>query len=241
MDFTSEIINIGICDDDKHMLENVSGICKSFVADRRERYQFYLFNCGRALLKHDNKLDVLFLDIAMPDIDGLSVAAALIEKQKDIRIIFLTSHNEMVQEAFKVKAFRYLYKSCTNADIRDVLSDAIDDVVNVCGVMIENDKGSFWIKLSDIVYIESLGDGTAIHTNSGVIINSDSLKHWYDILDDSFFKCHKSYIVNMYYIMYNEQDVIIMKNNDRVPVSVRNRKSVKVVFHEFIKKNARYM
>lgn len=99
-------MKIAICDDEQVMMEHICELVKQYRPD----YMVELYGCGEALLEDAQLYDLIFLDIEMPSINGMEVAENLRKMQYSGEIIFLTGYMEYIQEAFKVRAFRYLQK-----------------------------------------------------------------------------------------------------------------------------------
>ena len=155
----------------------------------------------------------------------------------------MTRHRDQVQKAFKVNAFRYLYKPLRDEEVREVLADAIDDLKDTEARLVydRDSDASYLVRLRDIFYIESIGDYSVVHTMEKDIVTTSTLRGWKDNLDGRFFQCHKSYIINLHWIRTISEGQVTLQGIKQVPVSVRNRSELKKAFHEYIKKNARYI
>ena len=82
----------------------------------------------------------------------------------------------------------------------------------------KNDEGVFKINLSDILYIETVGRNTRIHTKERVILSYHSMKEHEAYLDKSFFRCHRGFIINLAYVKETIDSDIIL--NDRTVISL---------------------
>lgn len=234
-------INIAICDDEQHTLMEMKRIIDKYMKLINIEYNLHVFDNPLNLLEEKYIIHILFLDVEMPQMDGFAVAEKIREKNKDIKIIFVTSHSELVQKAFKVKAFRYLYKGCNEYDIKEVIEDAVKELQEYRSILVEYQGKRRHIRIKDIYWIESLGDTTAVHLNNEDVITNKILKQWKEELDDSFFQCHKSYLINLDWIKVVSNEGAVLENGVFIPVSARNRSTLKKEFHEFIKRNARYI
>lgn len=119
-------MRIAICDDDKVMCDE---ICKK-INQYNCNYYIDLFRGGMDLLNIDKIYDIVFLDIEMSGIDGMETASLLRQKNNNEHIIFLTSHSEFMQEAFKVKAFRYLNKPIKQEELIEALNAAEKEIIS---------------------------------------------------------------------------------------------------------------
>ena len=229
-------MNIAVCDDDK--IFRVALI--EYIKKYDKSIQIVQFKRGRELLNSDKSFDIIFLDIEMPGMDGMKTAKKLRENKIESIIIFLTSYEEFVFDAYKVDAFRYIRK--TNlSDLKEAMQAAETRISSRERIVI-NQKGKVYeLNLSDIVYLEAFGDGTYIYDRFGRHYESfEQLKTWDEKLKDKgFFKIHKSYIVSLAYVESREDNSVTLKStNNTLPVSRRNVTEFKEAYIEFIKKNA---
>lgn len=228
-------INIAICDDNELVLDELHTIGKRWAKSSNKKCEFILFTAPQELLASQIKFDALFLDIEMPGKDGFKVARMFRNSYQDLPIIFITSHCEMIQEAFKVHAFRYIYKPINEAEIMECLGDLLIELSSKQGFLFKDRL----ILNRDILYIESLGDGSVIHLTGEDIINKQSLKYWNEFLCDQFCKCHKSYIVNLQRIKQLTDKNVILADDETVPISVRKKSTVKNCYFDYVVKNAK--
>lgn len=234
-----EWIQIAICDDDVYMLEIIDKLCKDSMKQRKEEYRIELFQSGNAVLEYQKDIDILFLDVEMPEIDGFEVAQELNKKDKGIKIIFLTSHEDMIQKAFEVRAYRYLFKHSMKEQIITALLSAVDEMIKEKYIYIEDKDTSSWIKSCDISCLEALGEGTAIHYKNKTVYSKEPLKYWETTLNTDFFRCHRAFLVNLLHVDRYENGKLVLKNKHQLTVSVRNRKNIKFVMREFIIRNSK--
>jgi two-component system LytT family response regulator len=156
---------------------------------------------GSEFLRH-NKVDLLFLDINMPDISGLELAQKLEHKPM---IIFTTAYKEFAMEGFELNAVDYLLKPITLDRFTKAVSKAIEFLKVKKTTLKDEDEALFVrseytlvkIPLSTIEYIESVQDYLKIHqTNARPVMTLMTLKSIIDKLPpDRFRRIHRSYVV----------------------------------------------
>ncbi len=110
-------LKVAVCDDEKIICNEI----KKRLLEVRPEFEVSLFSSGDELIKSDKNFDLIFLDIEMPQLDGMETAKVIRKNHKNEYIIFLTSHSELMVEAFKVKAFRFLEKPIELNTFREVL------------------------------------------------------------------------------------------------------------------------
>ena len=156
---------------------------------------------GREFLRH-NKVDLLFLDLNMPDISGLELAQKLDHKPM---IIFTTAYKEFAMEGFELNAVDYLLKPITIDRFTKAVTKAIE-FLKVKKTTLKDDDEALFVRseytlvkipLSSIEYIESVQDYLKIHqTNARPVMTLMTLKSIIDKLPpDRFRRIHRSYVV----------------------------------------------
>ena len=190
-------------------------------------------------------VDLLFLDIQMPDLTGLEFSKML---PKDTRVIFTTAFDQYALEGYKVEALDYLLKPFDYAEFLAAANKASTWFSLVKGkqtkilseekefLFVKSEYKQLRIKLADVLYFEGLKDYIKIwlKDNPKPILTLMSLKSLEDELPESqFLRVHRSFIVSLRYIEVIERSQIII-NKQRITVSDH----YKPKFLEFINRNS---
>jgi two-component system, LytTR family, response regulator LytT len=170
---------------------------------------------------HNQQVDIIFLDIQMPDLTGIELARVLSQAQQNglgPRIIFTTAFNNFALEGYKVDALDYLLKpfnyeeflrAANKAKAYFELMRRSDSVVPVAAAIPEPEEESLFLKVEyqlvrvaykDILYIEGLKDYVKVHLQSTTkpILSLTSLKSLEDKLPPRrFMRIHRSFIVSL--------------------------------------------
>lgn len=233
------MITIAVCDDDQVILSNIGDQISKYRPD----YSVDVFNSGKSLLNGKKVFDIVFLDIEMPGINGMETAGRLRAKNRNTYIIFFTSHTEYMQEAFKVRAYRYLVKPVGQADLYESISRAENEILRQNKVAATVNTETTLLPVDEIVCVEALGDGAIIHAVGGAVESNRSLKYWAEKLgNERFFKVHRSYLASFGHIESFDQDNLRMAHmKEPVPISRRSQSAFKKAFADFIKKYASYV
>lgn len=215
-------MRIAICDDEKQICEFLKEKIRRYYFSNDINFSIQTFENGEKLLESDlNLIDVLFLDVEMPGRNGMKVAKAIREKNKEMIIVFLTAYSEFVFESFKVDAFRYLVKPVNNQELNETL-DAIQqkftETEDYLSFQFQNEMYS--VKYSDIVYIEGMRDKIWIYCKEHTYRWRCTLKNLCDQLSDKgFFQVHRSYIINMNKIQKYNSQTVSLDGDFEVPIS----------------------
>lgn len=237
LEVISTMIYIAICEDNAVYGFSIKEMINRLLDEKAIEHTIDLFLSGTELLKSDSCFDIVFLDIKMSPISGLETASLLRKKHPDFILIFITSYEEYIYEAFDVEAFNYILKPVDESRISAVLQHAVAklDSNTESYIIISKNRQVIKVDLMQVIYFEVLGRIINIHFVDHVIEfyeRISSLEH--KIPQSSFFRCHNSYIINMKYITRFTKNEVIMDNLDVVPISKRR-------YDEFSKAVLNYM
>ena len=236
----TETIHIAFCDDELLFAEKLKKKCEEFLIAKEFNYNISIFSDGLSLIHSEEEIDIVFLDIGMPGIDGFEVAEILNKRKKKVIIIFVTSHNEMISRGYHVKAFRYLTKPIEQCEFIEAIENALKEWKYASCILILSDGNNYVIETGSITHIESLGEGSAVYTEQDRYITVYTMQYWMRLLDNcSFIRSHRAYIVNLGYIQKIDNNKIILKNNMEVPVAIRSKKKVVNMLYNYVRYIAR--
>lgn len=233
------MIKIAICDDEEIYLnkyyEMIIRINKIYGYDI-DVLKFYSGNeLINTLSTKNTNVDIIFLDIIMKGMNGIETAKRIRELNIKSEIIFLTNSKEYALEGYDVKAFNYIIKNSDNME--DKIKEAIKYSYSKLEeyFILSNQSGIEKIRLSQIVYIESNKRKIIINTLSGKYETYEKLEDSYQILKyKGFLKCHRSYIINQYFIKKIESKDILTSTGERVPISRSKIEEIKYSFMDYL-------
>jgi len=193
------------------------------------------------LLK-EKDIDVVFLDIDMPKVNGIIIASKIFNFEKPPRVIFVTAYNEYAINAFEVNALDYLLKpismsrlKATIDKIRNLDSNKrfkinlkdYKELKNInTRICLEQSGVYIPVELMEIIYAKVEGKHTYLITKDAILEYSGNLSQLEEkLLGNNFFRSHRSYILNIDYIeiiepWFNNTYMVKLKYIDeKVPVS----------------------
>lgn len=188
----------------------------------------------------NNEIDCLFLDIEMPTMDGFQFLKKL--KSRDFAVVITTAYNEYAIKALKNDAIDYLLKPIDTDDleetitkikkytIRSLNSNKVEKVLlnfnkklNNKKITINTDGKLIFLEPDEIIFIESDGNYSSIHTtNNKKIVVTKKLKEVNTLLpEEVFFRIHNSYIINLKKVkeFLKTDGYVVLENNQKIPVS----------------------
>lgn len=215
------MIKIAVCDDEAAMCEQIGQMTAQVLGQWREPFEMIHYLDPRDLLEDPSYLDLLFLDIQMPGLNGVELARRLRAQGSDCAIIFVTVLEDHMLDAFEVEAVDYLCKPVDPERLKRTLKRVLkrwkDNAEK--SLFIQTKTWSRNVKVRDIYYCEVINRKIYLHTKSGVIEYYGRLKETEKQLGSSFIKCHRSYLVNLYHLREYNDGMITLENGARIPVS----------------------
>ncbi|HBZ02628.1 MAG TPA: DNA-binding response regulator [Lachnospiraceae bacterium] len=235
-------MRIAVCDDEekfrtqaKEMIDKLAGSLDVIVD---------AYEDGRKLLDAFDKkpYDVLFLDIEMPAMDGITLAKKLRERSDSIYIVFLTGHVEYALEGYEVNALRYLTKPVQEDKLREVIRFVMDKSTSKRQLMIKTDGEETLINVSDIIYLEAQNQYVMIYLNDGEHLVRYNISDFEQQLKaDGFFRIHRGYLVSLAKVKKLVRNEVLMESPDgevSLPVSRTNVKPLKEALYSFVENSA---
>lgn len=190
------------------------------------------------------EVDLIFLDIQMPGINGIEFARSI---PKHTLIIFTTAYSEYALDSYEVDAIDYLVKPIDPTKFRKAVDKAItyhsllleedgksvENVVDEC-IFVKSDRRYFKVTLKEILFIEGLKDYVIIQMDGQRIITRMNIKGIHELLPQStFLRINRSYIVNRHHIDSFDNNDVFIKNHE---VAIGN--SYRDAFFEVIMKKS---
>ncbi len=218
-----KMIKFAICDDEAIMAEEIFASLSEYMAEKQlTDYQVSSFSDGRSLLESGCDFDLIFLDIQMEQPDGMETAKMLRQRGCGSLLVFVTVLREYVFDAFEVQAYDYLIKPLDGRHFKRTMDRAVRDLEQRRAKSIIVHRGSSCevVLLSGIIYCEVMGRKIYIHQKDGRIIDYyEKLDALERRVDGRFFRCHRSYLVNLDYVRGLNGGRVRLHPGAEIPVS----------------------
>lgn len=221
-------LKFAICDDCVRYLTRLEKILREDLDFRDLTYQIDTFNDPDHLLDAGSEdYDVAFLDVYMPDKNGIEVGKQLRTKNASIVLVYISERLEFAPQGYEVSAFRYLMKDSLETSFKPCI-EAILEILSKKKFTypIKTDKGLYWISPEHIIYVESDKRVVTFYVQ-------DEEREYYSCygkLSDveeklspyGFLRIHKSFLVNMEFIQYINNSHVTLKNHVELSISKQN-------------------
>ena len=234
-------MKIAVCDDDKRDIARIKKLVKAYDADNNIVLSISEYESGSELLKaisNGENVDIIFLDINMDDMDGLSVAKRIREINDDVPIILVTAFINYALDGYKVKASRFLIKDDLDKTFDECMDDICKDIRKKSKTIAFNCvEGEMRMKASDIILIETSGHKNLIKLKNETYQIYEKL----DVLEEllkgyGFLRTHNSFLVNMAHIRGINSYVLTLDDGRQLPVPKARYKQVRQEYTLFLGK-----
>ena len=232
-------MRIAVCDDDRAIREEISRLIKKQASEA----DITTYRSGEELINAGENFDISFLDIEMGKVSGMDIAKRISEKEESRTqrsiLIFVTGYREYMEAAFDVNAFHFLIKPIDEEKFSEVFSRAWKEAAafdeqNKRQIMVKSSGTQQKILLKDIYYIESGNKKVIFHTTDGTLEVYGKMEELEKGLGNSFYRCHRCYLVNMGKISAYSADSIQVTNGDNLLLARKK-------YSDFIRTYMRYV
>ncbi|WP_304509511.1 LytR/AlgR family response regulator transcription factor [Anaerotignum sp.] len=231
------MFKIAICDDEvtfqkvlRKQIESYYGMLEVEIIE---------FSSGidlvNSLKKCPLEFQMIFMDIEMPNMDGIETSKRIRRINESIPIIFLTSHTEFAMEGYEVDAFRFLDKPLKIEKLVKTLQDY--DRLRLLESRIELQDGEkiVLVKWTEIQYIQSENVYINVYLEDTRYLIRKKLSDVQEQMPKQmFFRPHRSYLINLRFVKFFDGKKIIMKNGNEIPLSRGKRSEFKAYMMSYM-------
>lgn len=235
-------MNIAICDDSRSCQEDIKKHIEFYFNDNKIPLNIFSFDTTEELLKSDIIFDIAFLDVELGEENGIEAGKELRIKNERLIIFVVTVHNRYLDDAFDLKAFRFLTKPIQAQRLYSALDSAIELLNNTFISFIEA-KTNKRIKIAvrEVIFVEISNRKTKVTAENGVYFSNEKISYWKDILSASYFAVpHSSFVVNMNYSAEYKRTELKLKYKDNeyaIPIAAKNQSEFRKTYFNFQSRN----
>lgn len=218
-------IRVALVEDETQLHDYYGKMAETWGHARNVRLAItYVGSSEEYLFKYDrqNIFDILFLDICMKDMDGMTLAHEIRKFDRNVQIVFLTGNPEYVFEGYEIGAVRYLVKPVTESELAKVLDVCAERLGRTRQdyIAIKYHGENLRLSGSEIISVKVDGHYLKMQTTDRMYEWKASLKEMVSRLDsDRFVMANRSAVVNLDFVVKITREECILENGDVVPVS----------------------
>lgn len=230
------MIKIAVCDDEMEICSQIEEFLKEILEEKQISYETEVFYTGESLCRKmkEEHYALVFLDIELPNKNGVWVGSYIRETLKDekIQIAYISSKTEYAMELFDYRPINFLVKPLNKEKIQKVIDKYYTIFEQDNHMFVYKKRGSInKVPLSDILYFENHSRKVTIVTLQGEDSFYDSMDGIYRALKEhKFLFIHKSIIVNYHHIVKFGYEQVTMANGAILSISQSRRKEIRSMF-----------
>ncbi len=227
------MIKIGICDDEKRIVESLQEIIAQFAEENHWEVSFVELYSGEELIALQEKLDLLFLDIEMPGMDGIEAGTILRKRNSECKIAMVTSMEGRMRDAFSLEAFRFISKPIDEKEIFEALEAFGRTRLGYQPILLYDNRKKINLLQKDIIYIQTYDSYTEFIVGNHLFRSEKSLAGLEKELDENlFFRIDKKYIINLSYVRdYRNGEATIF--DKKIKVAKRRKTAFEEKYREY--------
>ena len=231
------MLRVGICDDEPLIIEALQRTILEIADKNGWEISISCFESGRTLLEAVDTLEAVFLDIDMPELDGIETGKRIGERNQECKIIMATSRADKFKDAFRIQAFRFVTKPFDENEIEEALQAIFHTQIGMETIELYEKRNSYQIPQKDILYITAY-DGYSEFVVSGrnesrLLRKECSLSELeQELSKELFFRVSRQYIVNLGKITEYAKGSIHIQGK-KILISRRRKKEFEQAYLEY--------
>ena len=224
------VVHVAIVEDEQIHQDTLKAYLQRYESENDVSFHIDVFANPILLLENYKPVyDLIFMDIQMPDINGMETARRLRAMDRNVLLVFVTSLAQYAIEGYEVAAMDYILKPVQYYSFAMKLTKAIwrIDADSGDAIKIANNSGSSRLRLKDILYIEISGHTITYHTlDGGSFSGTGTLSEVEEKLRDKrFARCNSCYLVNLQYVTHVKGYQLQLKDGTELQISQPRKKA----------------
>lgn len=238
----SKGLHIAICEDEKKERDKLLRLLDKSGIENTYSVFFY----GEELLAdfEQGKYDLILMDIYMgSELTGVEIISLIREKDKDIPVAFITTSKDYALESYRLSAMKYIEKPYSKESIEDILHLALLKKNDVPALLIQKNGIAKRVPFTNILYMEQQVRKVYIcmKNEDGFSVYGKMSELKEQLPENIFFIPHKSFAVNLSYVMYIDMELrcFVMENKTNIPIRREFLTKAKKTLEDFLYKRTR--
>lgn len=230
-------MKILICDDSRNSINEIRTLLDAYENTHTVKFEIFTYTNAGDVIARKEHFDIAFVDIEMPEINGLTLTKHLKSVNLNTLIFIVTSFGGYLDDAMDLNVFRYISKPIDGARFKKGLDTALELFrQNSETIIIESQNGTHTVRSGDILCIAIDKRKTKVVTTRGEYISNENLSFWKGKTDTlgCFTQPHYSFLVNMKHITDFTKTEITLSGGMSVPISRGHYTEFRKAFYEYM-------
>ena len=240
------MFDIIFCDDNAQFLLLLKGLvdqeCRKIFKREEDFVVGPAFGSGREVIEYVQKhhVDVILLDIDMPNLNGFEVAKIICNSYKNIKIVFMSAYDKFVYSSFEFYPVAYLRKTHISQELPQVLKRIVEKIKESERKLILTTRdGPKTIDMNSIAFVESNRNYYTVNLVHGkkYVCRGTLTNFEMQISEGSFYRIHSAFLVNLEHIERILENGNVLVANMPIPIAQRRSSEFKRVYMDYVRRN----
>lgn len=229
-------MRVAVLDDDEKMLPYyVEEIAAALKAAGQEA-QVKSYPDVQSCLEEKENIDIIFMDIKLPQDNGITVAEQLLERDSKLGVVFFSNYDSYVWESLRVRPLQFIRK--------DYFKEELSDAVRLCisyyqsqhqQLILNSGQQVHTFQVSEILYLEARGKYVVVHERE----REESVRMSFRALEEQvkelpFVKIHRSYLVSAAAVVSFQTETVQLSNGEHLPLSKYRKEEAKKEYVQYL-------
>lgn len=223
-------IKTAIIEDDEAERERLCRMLDLYAENNNVEFVKSVFDCGESFLSDFQVgYDIVFMDIQLPDIDGMEASRRMRKIDKSVILVFVTNFAKYAINGYEVGATDFIVKPVEYDWFETKMDNLISRIPEISDIVliVKTSDGTTLINASHLKYVEIMGHKLVFHTADGDYYSYGTLKAFEDKLYEAgFLRCNSCYLVNPRYVTAVKTESVVV-GGDELKISIPKRKEFK--------------
>ena len=225
------MINIAIVEDEPDAAETLKQHLNRYAEEKKLEFQIVHYeNPNNFIWNFKSNFDVIFMDICLPERDGMDLSHELRKIDKTVALIFVTNMSQFAVKGYEVDALDFIVKPVDYYSFVLKMNRAMERIRNTEDheIVLTNESSMLRIKTSELKYVEISGHRIVYHTTYGEYKTTGSLKTVEaNINSPAFVRCNSCYLVNLRYVTAINGNIAVVGGDELLISHPRRREFLK--------------
>lgn len=229
--------SVAICDDETEFLNATRSILCEIFSEIGEEVTIDCFDSLQKLDQSDNNYNLLLLDIMFGEDNGMEYAEALRSKGIETDIVFITSSPEYALAGYSVYPVDYILKPIKRSKLSDTIKRCLQKRERIPALLVSSKEyGRIRVNVDDITYCEVIRTNIVINCVNGksITLVGTFSSFCENLPKREFYRCHRSYAVNMKYVERIDRYNYSLTSGIKVPIAKNNYNEAKKAFVDYV-------
>lgn len=229
-------MRILICDDEVRYIQPLRKCLEQYMAEHNIPSEITETVAPQKILLSKEVYDIAFLDIQMENVDGLTLAKELRQRNRKTALFFITNYEGYQDNAMDLQALRYFKKPFEPDRLIAGLDKALEYIDGAyVDVFLYSGGVQQRVLVDDILYLTLDGRKVAIQTVKSRFLVTGKLEEWIERFPHTFFRQpHKSFLVNLHHVERYAYSELQMSDGTRIPIAPKKQPEFRRTWFEYI-------